>query len=306
MRLERLAYCLCVLIVLGTFIFFADTAQGNSSRTRTVALAHKSTPPVSNSPVSGKKLVFDDEFNGSTLNANNWATCYDWRLPSETGCTNNGNFEQEWYDDEQVQVASGHLTLTAINDPIQVAVQNQAKTFQYRSGMVNSGSGSTNSSVRWAGTYGYYEARMKFQAGQGIWPAFWLLPVNKEWPPEIDIMEAIGSKPDQILQTIHWQTNGQPEKSVSVVNDKNSYANVWHTYGVDWEPGKIIWYIDGKETASYSGSNVPDTPMEIIIDLAVGGLLPGNANSTTPFPSQLEVDYVHVYQSPNQIRPFDN
>ncbi len=304
MRLERLAYILSVVFVLGAFTFLADTAQGNGPRAHAAA-TQTTAKPAPYSPTSGKKLVFDDEFNGSALNANDWVTCYDWRKPSETGCTNGGNFEQEWYDDDQLAVANGRLTITAIENPINVVVQNRAKTFTYRSGMINSGAGVTNGSVRWAGTYGFYEARMKFEAGQGIWPAFWLLPVNKAWPPEIDAMEAVGSKPNQILQTVHWQTKGQPQKSVSVISREKDYANEWHTYGVDWEPGRIDWYIDGQKTRSYSGPNVPDTPMEVIIDLAVGGLLPGNADPATPFPSELQVDYVRVYQSPSQIRPVD-
>src|SRR5581483_7500556 len=112
-----------------------------------------STKTVSNNPTNGKTLVFSDEFNGSAVSTEHWATCYDWRAPSEIGCTNSGNFEQEWYDEDQIKVANGHLTLTATNDPIQVAVQNQAKSFQYRSGMVNSGAGITNGTARWTGTY---------------------------------------------------------------------------------------------------------------------------------------------------------
>jgi beta-glucanase (GH16 family) len=260
-------------------------------------------PPNLNDPSVGKRLVFNDEFNSNTLNTSKWATCYDWRLPTETGCTNAGNFEQEWYADSQVQVQDGRLVITAKDNPIDVSVQKQAKTFAYQSGMIDSGRGSTNSPVRWAGTYGYYEARMKFQEGQGIWPAFWLLPVNKEWPPEIDVMEFIGSKPNQILQTVHWGDASSPQESVAVISSKTDYSGGWHTYGVDWEPNHINWYIDGKLTRSYTGPNIPDTPMEIIINLAIGGLLPGNADKTTVFPSQLSVDYVRVYQTPSQIRP---
>jgi beta-glucanase (GH16 family) len=300
-KAERITYIFGIVIVVGTFLFFASGVQSNNHPQPASPQLTANVVPYS--PVTGKKLVFSDEFNGSSLNSNNWATCYDWRRPSETGCTNNGNFEQEWYNDDQVKVADGQLNITTINDPIDVSVQNQAKTFEYRSGMVNTGSGSTNGTVRWAGTYGYYEARMKFQAGQGVWPAFWLLPVNKQWPPEIDVMEFLGNKPNEILQTLHWQANGQPQESSVVIKRAQDYSNSWHTYGVDWEPGKIDWYIDGKLTRSYVGPNIPDTPMEIIINLAIGGLLPGNANTTTPFPSQLQVDFVRVYQADAQIRP---
>lgn len=306
MRLEKLAYFFGVIFVVATFLGFAIAQDRTVPHTAAVSQAAKpsqTTLAAATAAISGKKLVFGDEFSGTKLNDGNWATCYDWRLPTETGCTNGGNFEQEWYTNSQVQVQSGNLVLTADQDPVDVSVQKQPKSFDYQSGMVNSGAGATNSSVRWVGTYGYFEAKMKFQKGQGIWPAFWLLPANKQWPPEIDAMEFIGSKPNQILQTVHWQVAGAPQKDSAVISGEKDYSVGWHTYGVDWEPDHIDWYIDGKKTRSYEGPNIPNTPMEIIIDLAVGGLLPGNVDKTTLFPSELWVDYVHVYQATSQARP---
>jgi beta-glucanase (GH16 family) len=303
-RLEKLAYLFGLVFVVAAFLGFAITQDRSVPTHANAAQASKQTQGVnSNSVISGRQLVFSDEFNGSTLDNGSWATCYDWRLPTESGCTNAGNSEQEWYTDNQVQVQNGNLVISATKSTTDVSVQHQAKTFNYQSGMINSGRGSTNSSVRWAGTYGYYETRMKFQKGQGIWPAFWLLPVDKEWPPEIDAMEFIGSKPSQILQTVHWQAAGTPQKSVAVISDEPDYSTGWHTYGVDWEPDHIDWYVDGKKTRSYTGPNIPNTPMEVIVNLAVGGLLPGNADKTTLFPSELWVDYVRVYQTPGQTRP---
>src|SRR5262249_36815452 len=156
-----------------------------------------------------------------------------------------------------------------------VVVQKQAKTFQYQSGMINSGKGSTNSPIRWASTYGYYEAKVKLQGGKGVWPAFWLLPTDRPWPPEIDIMELVGSKPNQILQTLHWQSKDGPQKNETIVSDNPDYTTDWHTYAIDWQSDRIDWYIDGKKTKTYTGPDVPSKPMEIILNLAMGGLLPG-------------------------------
>lgn len=259
--------------------------------------------PAINTMTANKKLVFSDEFNGTTLDSTKWATCYDWRRTTETGCTNHGNFEQEWYTPSQVGIEDGYLSLTAIKKPVDVAVQNQVKTFQYQSGMVSTGRGDTAGQLRWTGQYGYYEARIKVQGGQGIWPAFWLLPADREWPPEIDVMEFIGSKSHEILQTVHWPSADGPKKSDEIIKSDMDYSSDWHIYAVGWREDAIDWYIDGKLTRSFKGANIPNKPMEIILNLAVGGTLPGNADETTPFPNAMLVDYVRVYQSGDQVRP---
>lgn len=297
MKVEQIVYYSTAALVVGIFLFFVIVQDlGRPAQPTTVLETDK--------VVAGKKLVFGDEFDTQTLNSKNWTTCYDWRRPSETGCTNHGNFEQQWYIPEQVQVKDGFLVLTAQKKAVDAAVQDKVKSFAYVSGMVNSGSGDTGTNVRWAGTYGYYEAKIKFQKGQGVWPAFWLLPVDRTWPPEIDIMEFIGHKPDEILQTVHWQDGDKPAKSDVVIKGQQEYSDGWHTYAVDWRPDGIDWYIDGNKTRSYTGGNVPDKPMAIILNLAIGGLLPGNADETTQFPREMLVDYVRVYQSEDQIRPY--
>lgn len=301
MKFERFAFACSAVIVLSVFLALS-TMQSHGGTPRAVTAA----PPVSatDALTRNKQLVFSDDFNGPSLDAVKWGTCYDWRLATETGCTNQGNLEQEWYTNDQVTVKDGALQLTAVKSAVDVAVQGKAQRFDYQSGMVNSGRGGVGGSVRWAGTYGYYEARMEFGEGQGVWPAFWLLPVNSEWPPEIDAMEFIGGKPDEILQTVHWKQGGTgtPLEDSQAIHGKD-FSGGWHTYGVDWEPGRIDWYIDGVKTRSYTGVNVPSQPMEIVIDLAIGGLLPKNADSSTQFPQVLQVDYVHVYQSKDQIKP---
>lgn len=299
--IERIVYALTVLLVVGMFGFFATSNQSNSITPPATARVAGDT---SLGPTVNKKMVFNDEFDGVELNAKNWSTCYDWRKASETGCTNGGNFEQQWYTDSQVKLENGQLILTAVKQPVDVAVQSQVKSFDYISGMINSGRGEADRAVRWSGTYGYYEARMLVQKGQGVWPAFWLLPIDKEWPPEIDIMEFIGSKPGEILQTLHWEGDGKPLKSDVIVAEAADYSGDWHTFGVDWRADGIDWYIDGKKTRAYVGPNVPHEPMEIIVNLAIGGLLPGNADASTPASPMLRVDYVRVYQATDQIRPY--
>jgi beta-glucanase (GH16 family) len=284
MKLERFAYCFGIIIVLGVFLCFATIENRGNTPKSTSAASY--TPSVT----TGKRLVFSDEFNRSTLDSSKWVTCYDWRRSAETGCTNSGNFEQQWYTTDQLSIHTGQLFITANNKPIDVSVGGQAKTFAYQSGMISSGRGGNDSSTRWAGTYGYYEAKLKF---------------GKQWPPEIDIAEFVGGKPNEILQTLHWQQDSTPLESSAAIKGQD-YSGGWHTYGLDWREDGIDWYIDGIKTRSYTGPHVPNQPMEIILNLAIGGTLPGNATKATPFPQTLQADYIRVYQSKDQIRPYQH
>lgn len=298
MKLERFALLFGLIVVASLFIFFADS----SGKGHLYPSSHPAKSIITG-PQASKSLVFSDEFNGTTVNAKKWGTCYDWKKPTETGCTNEGNFEQQWYTDQQTNVGGGQLTLKAVRSPIDVAIDGKAKSFEYQSGMLNSGAGASNRLPRWTGTYGYYESRMYVPKGQGVWPAFWLLPGDRKWPPEIDAMEFIGNKPGQILQTVHWMGDNGPALDDSAITKLTDYSVGWHTYGVDWSVDKIDWYIDGIKTKTFTGPNVPSKPMEIILNLAVGGLLPGKVDATTPQSLDMKVDYVRVYQSNDQIRP---
>jgi beta-glucanase (GH16 family) len=221
-------------------------------------------------------LTFSDEFDGESLNSDNWATEYgldtyctvDNPPPSDTPtyCNRSNNDEKEWYVDESPTVEAGVLKLIAsINDcsgdglPDRSYAPYTCANFPYLSGMV-----STHD--RFSQLYGYFEARIKLVNGQGFWPSFWLIPqlppipnpdVEYFWPPEIDIMENKGQEPNVIYMTHHYSgvypepgnkldnwSYGGYEGSVCSGPD---YSAGFHTYAVEWQPGVIIWYIDGIE-----------------------------------------------------------
>src|SRR5581483_11889841 len=64
-------------------------------------------------------------------------------------------------------------------------------------------SGILTSQGSFAQKHGYFEIRAKIPYGTGVWPAFWLLADDGGWPPEIDVMEGRGQRPDDLVMTTH-------------------------------------------------------------------------------------------------------
>jgi beta-glucanase (GH16 family) len=242
--------------------------------------------------------VFNDDFNEDKLNTSLWTTCYDWFDKKYEGCSNNGNHEEEWYRPRNVAVDNGLAILTATKLPTKGWDKTYEKVYQYESGMLSTGRGSWNSIPKRVFKYGYFEARLKIPKGQAVWPAFWLLPAEKDvWPPEIDIMEMVGQDPKTILLTYHWKDkNGEHRKDNTNFYAPTDFSEDYHVYSLNWQPNKIEWYIDGVERKSVVSSDVPSIPMELVINLAVGGDLPGNITSKTPNTTKLMIDYVRVFQ----------
>jgi beta-glucanase (GH16 family) len=130
--------------------------------------------------------------------------------------------------------------------------------------------------------------------GKSLWPAFWLLPVDQEWPPEIDVFEVLGHKTHTVYMTNHWGTKPKYMSSQQGYSGPD-FAKKFHRFAIEWNPGEIIWTIDGVERFR-SKQGVPAEPMYLLANLAVGGEWPGNPDASTPFPSYLEIDYIRVYQ----------
>ena len=156
--------------------------------------------------------------------------------------------------------------------------------------------------------YGHLEARIKIPRGQGIWPAFWMLGgqfPNTQWPDsgEIDIMENVGFEPHIVHGTLHGPGySGGGGLTGSYQHPEGwSFADDFHTFAIDWEPGKISWSVDGNvyqtKTTADTGGNpwVYDQEFFFILNVAVGGDWPGGPDGSTQFPQEMVVDYVRVY-----------
>jgi beta-glucanase (GH16 family) len=247
-------------------------------------------------------LTFDDEFTSLSLwngNTGTWATDFWYDALDSLGNTLEGNGEQEWYINSNNAATSSVKPWTVSNGVLSLTAAKASPAISALIGGYQYTSGEINSYHSFSQTYGYFEMRAELPAGQGFWPAFWLLPEDGSWPPELDIMEVLGNDPTTLYTTVHSNVGGVHTShgvGTTVANTSTGY----HTYAVDWEPDYITWYFDGKQTYKVATPADMNKPMYIEANLAVGGYWPGDADSTTPFPAQMKIDYIRAYSSLQQ------
>lgn len=232
--------------------------------------------------------VFSDEFQVGTLHSK-WIPWYPdtafWNATVPGGHQTNSN-EPQGYDASGITFDADGMVLTyrAGNDAV--------PELDYTSGMVCSYESFNQ-------LYGYFEARMLLANVEGAWPAFWLMPQDMVWPPEIDIMEnfAKGSFNTKTDHTFHYPNppggapNGtQHEYGVDV-------GNAWHVFGARWEPGRIRWYVDGVQVKDLTiDPSLADGPMYMICNLA------GNKDNVPDpgvVPFSVKVSHIRAWALPS-------
>lgn len=249
---------LCVIFLFGCSKHTSLSSDTVKSPVTPAQITH--APIEKNSP-----YTFYDEFDSPSHFQQNWQLQYN-------GYTDHGRLH--YYLPTQIRLS---------NDTLKLKVhKNQYKNFPYRSGAVTTKN-------TFSQTYGRWEFRAKLPTGQGLFPAIWLLPTNNEAFPEIDIVEMLGQKPNELWQVAH---NGVSQISSHLSTQFD--GSKWHTYTLDWSIKWLIFYIDGIE--QFRTPNISHTPMYIWMNVAVGGVWVGNPDNTTPFPAQMEIDYVRVYK----------
>jgi beta-glucanase (GH16 family) len=233
----------------------------------------------------GWQLTFHDEFDGTALDGARWSKRFKW---GEARI----NDELQAYVDDAFEVRDGVLAIVGSKQPGSYAGQ----TFAYTSGILCSA---------FEQRYGYFEARLKVPAGQGMWPAFWLLhtPAASD-VNEIDIHEILGNAPTVAHMTNHWGTAYAPGQHFFDTSsfDGPDFSAGFHTFGLEWSPDALVWTIDGEVKKRHTGEGIPSVPMYVILNLAIGGSWPGAPDATTPFPARYQVDYVRVYARPDEAR----
>lgn len=238
------------------------------------------------------QMVFAEEFNTSTLDFDRWNSAYLWGKDLVI------NSEEQYYVDVENEPEFGFnpfklngetLTIEAIRTPDNL--REKANGQPYLSGVLTS-----YDSFQF--TYGYVETRAKLPFGKGFWSAFWLLNAfYVDLRPEIDIMEHIGDDRDVVFHTYHYyDAAGELRSTESMETAGVDFSSEFHTYGVEWRPGTLIFYVDGEEQRRVSDPNVSAQDMYIILNTAVGGWWPGSPDESTEFPSRYEIDYVRAYQ----------
>ena len=245
-------------------------------------------------------LSFDDEFNNFSVKQPSQGKNGVWSLWGHdsdklSDHTLLGNGEKQLYVDplfkgtgktalglNPYSIQDGVLNITA--SPI--AADKQAALYNYKFQ-----SGAISSDQTFSQTYGYFEARLQLPSEKGTWPAFWLMRKDGVWPPELDIMEAWNDT--AAVQTVHSQQHGFHE-----TNSARTWLpdgdTAFHDYGFLWTAEKITWFLDGVEVFSQPTPADMNSPMYMIVNLAVSGQVQDpNFNET------LKVDYVRAYSLEN-------
>lgn len=240
-------------------------------------------------------LVWSDEFEGPA-GASPDTTI--WNFDIGTGQDGWGNQELQYYTSRPENVSlngDGQLVITILSE-----------SFQGRSFT----SARINTKGKFEKQYGRVEARIRTPHGPGIWPAFWMLGSNIDqvgWPQtgEIDIMEKRGQLPSVIIGSLHGPGYSAGSAVSGLYGLENGRFDAdFYTYAIEWYPDRIDFFVDDYlynriRPADVPGEWVFNQPFYILLNVAVGGTFVGFPNVQTPFPQQMIVDYVRVYDLAN-------
>jgi len=254
----------------------------------------------------GYTLLWSDEFNGSEIDPSIWG----YNLGDGTGEAPGqgwGNNELQNYTNhpENASIAveddgTSSLVITALKET--TATDNT-----YTSARLTT---ETLKSMR----YGKIVVRAKMPKGKGFLPAIWLLGDNRpeiKWPGcgEIDMVEVIGSVPETMFSTLHYVNSDfsyqiKHQSEVSLTGE--DFSDAYHEFTLDWDETSLAYSLDGVEYFYQSFSDDMkeyQRSFNLILNLAVGGNLPGQPDDTTVFPQNMYVDYVRVYQHSDVVFP---
>jgi Ca2+-binding RTX toxin-like protein len=248
--------------------------------------------------LSSAVLTFEDTFDDETsLTDGTWNTSPSNGHPYTASTSrgeryhtyvdeNSGSVDGTSYGLNPFSVTDGVLSITAERTPTELQDEISEEWI----------SGVLETHGTFEQTYGYFEIRAKTPEGQGLWPAFWLVPADYSWPPEIDILESLGSATDVYRAAVHaeiWGTKVTAAQTWLVPEMSEDF----HTYGMLWTPETVTFTFDGRVMLEVATPEDMHGPMSMRLNLAVGGW-EGGPDDTTPDGQSFEIDYVRAYEIP--------
>lgn len=268
-----------------------------------VVLTGVSQPASALAPRVTKKLLWSAEFNGKAGQKPGA-----FGFVHDIGYSNGwGNSEVEYYTNRKSNASTdgnGNMVITArrlaFEDPLNVKYCGLG--CEYSSARFH-----TSGKLRFQ--YGRMEARIKLPAGQGTWPAFWMLGTDLGkvgWPNsgEIDIMEGKGAASTMLWGTIHGPGYSGGNCISNQVMLDSPLSDGYHTYAIEWRKNSIEWFVDGTSyavltPASLSGRQwVFNKPFFVILNLAMGGMFGGETDPDVTI-ARMSIDYVRYYKLGN-------
>lgn len=264
------------LLLLLISVFFATAISGCSVVDATNGGGHVN--------LVGYELVFEDDFDGTSLNRNLW----DYRA--------SGRRKGGFFHPDQVLVKNGNLEIVG-----EYTVNKYGEGWY--AGMITTVQDFC---------YGYYEISCKCNASNDFWSAFWMtvegvyehdVSQGGIYGAEIDIFETYKNKEsrfkNRVTSTIHCNGGDDDVKNidsklVSVAKVDDLYST-YNTFGLLWTENEYIFYVNGVETGRTSFSKGTSRVKEkVIISLCIPNEITLPKTTMTKF----VVDYVKIYQKP--------
>ncbi len=248
--------------------------------------------------LTGYQLVLDEEFDGDSLDRAVWKTSLPWG--ADTVINGELQYFVNLFGSDPIAAnpfvfTGSSLQITGTVTPPELL--DAANQQPYLSGVIST-------QDKFQMTYGYVEMKAKLTGGKGFLSTFYLF--NQDFlknKPEIDIIEYIGDRPDKAYQTYHYYDSNRARSADGERHSTPTMESLmgfdlssdFHTFSVLWEPGLVIWYIDGNEVRRLSGIRISDEPMNIIAQLVVGSNWIGEPDPSS-LPKSLDIDYIKAWQ----------
>ncbi len=232
------------------------------------------------------KIAFEDDFD--SLSVSEWGPGTTWIAHTPW----NGDFGDAKF------VKPGVEFPFATKDGILSIQMRKDHEGKWRSGLIAS---VDRQGTGFSQKYGYFEMKAKFPAGEGVWPAFWLIGVerlnkNSTSTSEIDVVEHYGHAPHQYSSSVHvWPRSKEVKKFTATKHIPVAHGSLYsdyHLYGVSVDEDKTRFYFDRKLVWEIDTQDEHKQPMFLLVNLGLGA---GWPTANAPNPSVMMVDYVRAY-----------